>query len=346
MPCTDVIGYSFGGLCCLQLHFTLKMEAAWSSKIMVSYIITQRALTWIFNTMRNLKSRKTVHVSENRQHELSSWWCYSKLLGLWWWRMILCSATSFGFWTEAMHSCLIVRHDSPRKIITLCFKAGRPARSCICFILYINWHGAQCRHTLSNPTSLQTEPRLNCNAMEWLLKVTGWFPQIRYSVSTLLPWDMTWCAWLWYIIQFLYTVSKLLHPLTDAIFTTCVLHSAANICLFVTFSCQKMNNIKYQAPLYLTTWFQINCHFETETSPTFVPGIAHAYRMQKINWKQNETNGSMKTCYSRTIVFVSMLLCTIRYCNSNNIMKFHYSILTWLSCDLLMLLPKFGSHYL
>jgi hypothetical protein len=45
MPCTDVIGYSFGGLCCLQLHFTLKMEAAWSSKIMVSYIITQRALT-------------------------------------------------------------------------------------------------------------------------------------------------------------------------------------------------------------------------------------------------------------------------------------------------------------
>jgi len=40
--CADVVGYQcFRGLCCLHLHFTLKMEAAWSSKMFVSYITTQ-----------------------------------------------------------------------------------------------------------------------------------------------------------------------------------------------------------------------------------------------------------------------------------------------------------------
>jgi len=40
---TDVVGYQcFGGLCCLHLHFTLKMEAARSSEMLVFYhIITQ-----------------------------------------------------------------------------------------------------------------------------------------------------------------------------------------------------------------------------------------------------------------------------------------------------------------
>jgi len=32
-PCSDVVGHQcFGGPCCLHLHCTVKMEAAWSSK--------------------------------------------------------------------------------------------------------------------------------------------------------------------------------------------------------------------------------------------------------------------------------------------------------------------------
>jgi len=40
-PCNDVAGYQcFGGSCCLQ--FNLNMEAAWSSKSLVSYHIIEQ----------------------------------------------------------------------------------------------------------------------------------------------------------------------------------------------------------------------------------------------------------------------------------------------------------------
>jgi len=37
-PCSVVLGHQhFGGPCCLQFYFTLKMKTAWPSKTMVSY---------------------------------------------------------------------------------------------------------------------------------------------------------------------------------------------------------------------------------------------------------------------------------------------------------------------
>jgi hypothetical protein len=37
-PCDAAVGYQcFRGLCCPHLHFTLKMDAAWSSVMVVSY---------------------------------------------------------------------------------------------------------------------------------------------------------------------------------------------------------------------------------------------------------------------------------------------------------------------
>jgi len=46
-PCSYVVGHQrFGGLCCLNLHFTLKMEAAESSETLVSYNNT----TWHHNS--------------------------------------------------------------------------------------------------------------------------------------------------------------------------------------------------------------------------------------------------------------------------------------------------------
>jgi len=42
-PCSVVVGYQrFGRICCLELHVTLKMEAAWSSETLVSYHIISR----------------------------------------------------------------------------------------------------------------------------------------------------------------------------------------------------------------------------------------------------------------------------------------------------------------
>jgi len=36
--CGVVLGYQcFSGICCIHLHFTMKMEAAWSSEMLVSY---------------------------------------------------------------------------------------------------------------------------------------------------------------------------------------------------------------------------------------------------------------------------------------------------------------------
>jgi hypothetical protein len=46
MPCSVVVGYEcFGGPCQIYLHFTLKMEAAWFSKTLVSYHNT----AWHYN---------------------------------------------------------------------------------------------------------------------------------------------------------------------------------------------------------------------------------------------------------------------------------------------------------
>jgi len=40
---SDVIGYRrFGESCCLHRHFTLMMEVAWTSEMLVSYRITTR----------------------------------------------------------------------------------------------------------------------------------------------------------------------------------------------------------------------------------------------------------------------------------------------------------------
>jgi hypothetical protein len=48
--CNDVVGYQCSrGPCCLHLHFTLKMEAEWSSETLASYHITIRrrnTLAW------------------------------------------------------------------------------------------------------------------------------------------------------------------------------------------------------------------------------------------------------------------------------------------------------------
>jgi len=38
MPCSVVVGYQcFSGPCCIHLCFTLKMEAAWISEMLVPY---------------------------------------------------------------------------------------------------------------------------------------------------------------------------------------------------------------------------------------------------------------------------------------------------------------------